>query len=182
LIGMAPTIVARTAALEKATRVAVVAALSATTMLFASLASAYLVRRSFADWRPSTAAWPFLLLGFGLAASVGIEVAARSLGRRRRQGFIALASANALYLLSALSVLVSIARGEGGLTAPWGAFVALLLGLHLVHALIATGFAAWILREAAGGPEDPGISLARLVTHFLTALLGAIIFILFVLR
>ena len=77
----------RSQAEQSALRVAVVAALSATMMLFASLASALLVRRAFEDWRPASAVWPWILLGFGLAASAGMEVAARSHGRRRVAGF-----------------------------------------------------------------------------------------------
>ncbi|MBK5256933.1 MAG: hypothetical protein JJE39_12950 [Vicinamibacteria bacterium] len=180
---MNPTTLAqRPSAIEHAARIGVVAALSATTMLFASLVSAYLVRRSFADWRPSSALWPFPLLALGLLASLGIEAAARSSGRRRRQGFKALAWASASYVVSALAVIASIALGQGGLGAPYQAFVALLLGVHLVHSLGATSFAVWMLREASGPPSENSLLLARLVTHFLTALLFAIIFLLFVLR
>ncbi len=64
-VGPAPSV-------ETASRVAVVAALAATTMLFASLASAYLVRRSFPDWTaPAPVPWPFVLLGCGTWASIG---------------------------------------------------------------------------------------------------------------
>ena len=63
---------------DQALRVAVVAALSATVMLFASLVSAYLVRRSFEDWRPAPALWPLPLMAWGLLASVGIDVASRA--------------------------------------------------------------------------------------------------------
>lgn len=167
---------------ERSTSVAVVAALSATTMLFASLVSAYLVRRSFSDWRPSPAVWPVFLLAFGLSASVAIEVAVRSKGIGRRRGLISLGLASALYLVGALGVIFSIVRSEGGLTPPHRAFVVLLLGVHLAHAILGAAFAGSILRDVAPGPSENSLLLARLVTHFLTALLLAIVFLLFVLR
>jgi len=169
----------RRPALESATRVAVVAALSATTMLFASLVSAYLVRRSFADWRPSPAWWPAVLLAFAFAASGAIEVATRGEGARRRLGFMGLALASGLYLSGALAVIAAVASGEGGLQMPFSAFVALLLSVHVVHSILGGAFAFWILREAAGGRSENALLLARLVTHFLTALLCAIVFLLF---
>ena len=169
----------RTSALESATRVAVVAALSATTMLFASLVSAYLVRRSFADWRPSPAWWPAVLLAFAFAASGAIELAVRGEGERRRLGFIGLALASGLYLAGALAMIGSVVSGEGGLEMPFNAFVALLLSVHVVHAILGGAFALWILRAEADGPSENALLLARLVTHFLTALLCAIVFLLF---
>ena len=179
--GMTAVAPGRAPAFENATRVAVVAALSATTMLFASLVSAYLVRRSFADWRPSPAWWPVVLLAFAFAASAGVEVGARGEGRRRRLGFMGLALASLLYLAGALAVIASIASGEGGLEMPFNAFVALLLSVHVVHAILGGAFSAWILGNEGGASEN-ALVLARLVTHFLTALLCAIVFILFGLR
>ena len=58
-------------------------------------------------------------------------------------------------------------------------FVVLLLSVHLVHALLGASFSAWALRAADGGPTGMSLLLARLVTHFLTALLFAIVFLLF---
>ena len=176
---MTATASGRVPAFENATRVAVVAALSATTMLFASLVSAYLVRRSFADWRPSPAWWPAVLLAFAFAASGAIEVAVRGEGERRRLGFMGLALASGLYLAGALAVIASVASGEGGLGMPFNAFVALLLSVHAVHAILGGAFATWILRTEAGDPSQNALLLARLVTHFLTALLCAIVFLLF---
>lgn len=163
---------------ESATRVAVVAALSATTMLFAALLSAYLVRRSFADWQPASAVWPFFLLALAFWASTAIEVAARSDGSRRRLGFVSLLLASGLYLVGALAAIVSIADGEGGLTTPFHAFVVLLLSVHVVHAILGALFAVWMFRE--GVASENSLLLARLVTHFLAALLFAIVFLLFV--
>jgi heme/copper-type cytochrome/quinol oxidase subunit 3 len=164
---------------ESATRVAVVAALSATAMLFASLASAYLVRRSFADWRASPANWPVALMAFAIAASLGIEVAAGASGTRRRLGLLSLALGSVLYLAGALAVIAGTA--VTGLTAPFNAFLVLLLSLHVLHAILGGAFASWILRSGEGEPSLHGLLLARLVTHFLSALLGAILFLLFVL-
>ena len=167
---------------ENATRVAVVAALSATTMLFASLVSAYLVRRSFPDWRPSPAMWPLALLAFALAASLGLEVAARAERNRRRLGFMALALGSGLYLLGVIAVIASVTSDARGLVGPFNAFVVLLLSLHAVHALVGSAFAWWVLRaDTSTGPEH-GLLLARLVTHFLTALLCGILFLLFVMQ
>jgi heme/copper-type cytochrome/quinol oxidase subunit 3 len=167
---------------EHATRVAAVGALAATTMLFASLVSAYLVRRSFADWRPSPALWPFVLLALALGASAGIEVASRSVGAARGRGFMALALSSALYIAGALAVIVSVALSPGGLSGPHNAFVALLLSVHVVHALLGASFSVWALRDGAEGSGENGLLLTRLVTHFLTALLFAIVFVLFVLQ
>jgi len=169
----------RSQAEESALRVAVVAALSATMMLFASLASALLVRRAFEDWRPASAAWPWILLGFGLAASAGIEIAARSQGRRRVAGFAIVGLSSSLYLAGALFVLGSLASGELGLSRPHDAFIALLLGVHVLHAILGTAFAARVLRATSGGSPESGLALARLVTHFLTALLVFILILLF---
>ncbi len=169
---------ARAPAFDAATRVAVVGALSATTMLFASLVSAYLVRRSFADWRPSPGWWPVALLAFAFAASAGVEVGARGEGRERRLGFMGLALASLLYLAGALAVIASVATGEGGLEMPFNAFVALLLGVHVAHAVLGGAFAFWILGQKTGASEN-ALVLARLITHFLTALLCAIVFLLF---
>ena len=171
-----------TPAFESATRVAVVAALSATTMLFASLVSAYLVRRSFADWRPAPAVWPLVLLILASWASMGLEVASRSEGTKQARGFMSLALASGLYLIGALAVILSIALGPGGLKAPHNAFIVMLLGVHVAHAILGAAFATWVLRDAAGGPSENSLLLARLVTHFLTALLFAIVFLLFVLQ
>lgn len=172
----------RSQAEESALRVAVVAALSATMMLFASLASALLVRRSFEDWRPAAAAWPWILLAFGLAASAGMEMAARAHGRRQIAGFAILGLSSSLYLAGALFVLGSLVSGEHGLSRPHDAFVALLLGVHVLHAILGTAFAARVLRAASGGSSETSLSLARLVTHFLTALLVFILALLFIPR
>lgn len=165
-----------------ATRIAVVAAVSATCMLFASLASAYLVRRSFADWQAAEASWPWALIALGIGASAAVEVASRSRGAGRRRALAALAATSALYLAGALIVIGSIVRGESGLARPHDAFIALLLGVHVAHAILGGGFAFRALRIAEGGPGSDGIFLARMVTHFLTILLAGVLFLLFVLQ
>lgn len=165
---------------ESATRVAVVAALSATAMLFASLFSAYLVRRSFADWRSASANWPVFLLALAFAASLSIEVTARASGHGPRFGRFGLVLGSFLYLLGALFVIATTAAT--GLDAPFDAFVVLLLGLHVLHAILGGAFAWSILGAGEGRPSAHGLLLARLVTHFLTVLLCAILFLLFGLR
>jgi heme/copper-type cytochrome/quinol oxidase subunit 3 len=169
---------ARSRDFGSATQIAVVAALAATSMLFASLASAYLVRRSFADWRPSPALWPLFLLGFALAASGGVEVAARN-PKRRRQGLVVLGLGSGLYLAGATLVIASVVSGGGGLTMPFNAFVVLLLGVHAVHATLGAAFSFWILRLETPDSSEHALGLTRSVTHFLTALLCAIVFLLF---
>ncbi len=167
---------------ENARRIAVVAALSATTMLFASLSSAYLVRRSFADWRPGQAGWPFILLALGVLASIAIEGVARAEGRRRLVALSTLGISTVLYFLVAVSVIVSVATRDGGLASPHHGFIALLLGAHVLHAALGSWFAFYGLCEVRRGGSPDRIQLARLVTHFLTALLVAILVVLFVVR
>jgi heme/copper-type cytochrome/quinol oxidase subunit 3 len=166
--------------LDRARHIAVVGALSATTMLFASLVSAYLLRRSFTPWREEDALWPTVLLTFASLASVGIEVATRSSGTPRRLGLGLLLLGNVLYLVGATNVILSLAR-ENGLASPHAAFTALLLGVHAVHAFGGSVFSLGMVRESGGAPHGTGSALARLVTHFLTAMLFAIAFVLFVL-
>ncbi|MEO8362194.1 MAG: hypothetical protein ABI672_19360 [Vicinamibacteria bacterium] len=170
------------ASAENATRVGLVAALSAASMLFASLVSAYLVRRSFPDWRPSPALWPFGLLFFAMAASAGIEVASRSIDARRRAAMWLVAIGSALYLFCAIGALAVLCEAEGGLNPPHRAFVVLLLGVHVVHALLGVIFSIWTLRPASHLRGDEGIELSRLAIHFLTALLAAIIGLLFIVQ
>lgn len=161
----------------EAERVAVVGALAATTMLFASLVSAYLVRRSFTDWRANEALWPVVLLVCGAAASAGIEAASRS-ASHRVAGLRVLGLFSAVYLSGAVLVIASIVKGPSGLASPHDAFVALLLGVHAVHALLGLMFAKQALRDAS----EASLSLVRLVTHFLTLMLFGIVFVLFGLR
>ncbi|MEO5761398.1 MAG: hypothetical protein ABIR28_03715 [Vicinamibacteria bacterium] len=167
---------------QNATRVGLVAALSAASMLFASLVSAYLVRRSFADWHPSPSVWPFGLLFFAIAASTGIEVASRSIDARRRAGLWLVAIGSALYLLGAIVALAVLSGALGGLNPPHRAFVFLLIGVHMVHALLGVIFSIWTLRPASHLPWDEGIELSRLAIHFLTVLLAAIVGLLFIVR
>ena len=167
--------------IENAARVGLVAALSATTMLFASLVSACVVRRSFADWQPASGPWPIILGGFALAASAAIEGAARARGGRRSLGLMGLALSSALYISAAFYVIGSTASGEDGLRSPFDAFAVLFLGVHVFHALIGAAFAVRILRRSVFASDD-ALLLVRVVTHFLTALLLGIIMVLFGLR
>lgn len=170
------------ASVEQATRVAVVGALSATTMLFASLVSAYWVRRSFADWRPSSTPWAFVLLAFAVLASTGIEIASRTAGVSRRRGLTTLVLSSGLYLVGALAVIASATLDGAGVASPYNAFVALLLSLHVVHALVGATASTWVLLSADGDQGENSLALARLITHFLAALLLAILFLLCVLQ
>ncbi len=119
----------RAARRAEAERVAVVGALAATTMLFASLVSAYLVRRSFTDWRANEALWPVALLACATVASAGVEAAARAISEpRRRMGLRVLGIFSTAYLLGAVVVIASVVSGPSGLTSPHDAFVALAFG------------------------------------------------------
>ena len=165
---------------DEALRVGVIGALAAASMLFASLVSAYVVRRSFADWREASAVWPFILLTLATCASLGMEMAARAEGPSRRRGWSVLVWSSVAYLVIAIAVLVSI-TSPPGLPPPHRAFAFLLLGLHVVHAILGGAFAQWVLRTPASVSGEASLSLCRLVTHFLTLLLAAILFILFLL-
>ena len=164
---------------ENALRVGVVGGLVASSMLFASLASAYLVRRSFADWRAAPALWPFAVLFFAALASAAIEHAARGEARGERRGWLVLGGSSVAYLAIALSVLLSIVASDAGLDSPHRAFIVVLLGLHVVHAVIGGAFSLWALRGRAGISFLVAVSLCRMVTHFLTLLLVAIVTLLF---
>lgn len=173
---------ARTHTEEHAARVAVVAALSATTMLFASLASAYLLRRSFDDWRPGPEAWPLALVVLGGAASVLVETAFRTAGNTRRAALALVAACSAFYLLATLGLIAERSFGEGGLSEPHSAFVVLLLSMHGAHAALGVLFSRWLLRGPSASLSTERWFLVRLVTHFLTLLLTMILGVLFVLR
>lgn len=163
----------------EAARVAVVGALAAATMLFASLVSAYLVRRSFADWRANEALWPAALLACAVVASAGVEAAGRAgADGRRRLGLRVLGLFSASYLAGALAVIASTIAGPSGLASPHDAFVVLLLGAHAAHATLGMAFASSMFRGSVG----TALPLVRLVTHFLTLMLFGIVFVLFVLR
>lgn len=165
-----------------ASQVAVVAALAATAMLFASLVSAYLVRRSFADWgSPSLPLWPIPLLGCALLASAAMEGAVGNPAATRSPSLRRLGLASLTYLLIALGA-VSGTLLSGGISAPHDAFIVLLLSLHVVHALVGATFAAFMLRPRAKAPAESALGQVRLVTHFLTALLIGILLLLFGLR
>jgi len=168
------------AAEEHAARVAVVAALSATTMLFASLASAYLLRRSFDDWRPGAEIGALVLAILGGGASAFVEIAFRASGAQQRAALRWLTACSVCYLLAALSLIVARISSEAGLADPHGAFVVLLLGLHAVHAALGVLFARSMLPSALFSSER--WFLVRLVTHFLTLLLFMILGLLFVLQ
>jgi len=165
----------RIAPAPQAARVAVVGAMGATTMLFASLLSAYFVRRSFPDWRDSGLLWPVGLGVCALAASLGLEGSLRLPSPWRPWARGAFGLLSGAYLLGALVAVASCV--SRGLALPHEAFVALLLGTHVLHAL-----AAVFLVRFLEGEGDEGRALARGVVHFLTALLLLILLVLFAIR
>ena len=166
-----------------AMRVVVVAALSATTMLFASLVSAYFVRRSFTDWAvPKDELWPWVLLSLAIGVSVGLEIALRASVEGKRIALQGAALLTASYLVGALGVIGSMVTGPGGLHTPHRAFVALLLGIHVIHSILGGVFTGALLREPAEALPSDRVFLARLVTHFLAGLVLFIVVLLFVVR
>ena len=160
-------------------RVGVVASLAATGMLFASLVSAYLVRRSLPDWEAIPDRRLGVLLVFAGLASLGVELGSKTgASRRVRLGGSMAVLGSALYLLLALEVLRHAIVTPPGLAAPHSAFLMLLLGVHVLHAL-AGGTFAILLRRAAGGSDDGDVRWAlRVVAHFLFGLLAVLVFVL----
>ena len=83
-------------------------------------------------------------------------------------------------MLSAVSVLSGILLSREGLSAPHTAFVFVLLGAHVAHALLGAAFSVWMLDAKRGSVvSQTAWDLTRLVTHFLTALFLGIVVVLY---
>jgi cytochrome c oxidase subunit 3 len=123
--------------------------LGTVTMLFAAFTSAYLVRRSGADWRP-VALPPVLWMNTAVlfASSLALE-AARRLGLDRRA--IAAGSAYLIALALAVAFLAGqvvawrqlVSAGIYLPTNPSSSFFFMLTGAHAVHVVAAVGVIAW---------------------------------------
>ena len=154
--------------------------LATVTMLFAAFTSAYIVRRSGADWRrialPSVLWFNTLVLA---ASSVALEAARWGGTRGRwRAASAALAAAIALGLAFLAGQVLAwrqlIAAGLYAAASPHGSFFYMLTGAHLLHVVAALAFLAWgAARTWSGaGRRDPGrwtatVGLCRTFWHFL---------------
>jgi len=150
-------------------------------MLFAAFASAYIVRRSGADWRPLTL--PPVLWGNTvvlLMASAMLEAGAR-LGASRRWQLAGAAFGLALLLSLAFvigQVIAWRALVSAGIylpTNPSSSFFFMLTGAHALHVVAALGVTAWgCWMTWGGGPRDgvrwqTSADVARVFSHFLFA-------------
>lgn len=159
-------------------------------MLFIGFTSAYILRRSAADWRPLQ---PPSLLWFNtaalLASSLTLEGARRRL-RSREPG----ASQAALLATGLLGLLFTsgqvlawrqlAAQGVFLSSNPHSAFFYLLTGVHVVHLAGGLLWFATILarsRRERPAPDEKALGLFATYWHFLAALWLYLLFLLFAL-
>lgn len=158
-------------------------------MLFIGFTSAYVLRRSSADWRPLAA--PNLLwlnTAALLASSVTLEMA-----RRRLRGWDLPATQHWVqatgllgiaFLVGQLGAWQSLAsHGVYLATNPHSSFFYLLTGLHGAHlfgGLVWFGVVLAKVRRLAYTPGSDGLGLFATYWHFLGALWLYLLFLLFV--
>lgn len=164
--------------------------LATVTMLFAGFTSAYLVRRSAADWVPVYAP-PILLLNTVvlLLSSAAVELAKSALeaGRRHGAGTWLLVSAGLGLVFLAGQVLAWRQLSAFGIflpTSPHGSFLYMLTGVHAVHVLGGLAALLYVLgREWRPRPLQPAadsLALSAVYWHFVTGVwvfLYALLFI-----
>lgn len=153
--------------------------LGTVTMLFAAFTSAYVVRRSGADWQP---VWrpPVLWVNTGvlLASSLALEAARRlGLGRCWTTAGFAYLIALALGVVFLAGQVVAwrqlVAAGIYLPTNPSSSFFFMLTGAHAVHVVAAVGVLAWATALTwTVGPRDPvrwhtAADVCRVFAHFL---------------
>jgi len=171
------------------TRFGLVAFMGTVTMLFIGFTSAYLLRRTSADWRPLAAPGVLWLnTAVLLASSATLETARRKL----RDWDIAsmwppLLATGLLGVLFVLGQLVAwgALRAQGVFLAsnPHSSFFYVLTGIHALHLL---GGLVWFVvvalraRRLALTPGTDGLALFALYWHFLGALWLYLLFLLFV--
>lgn len=157
--------------------------LGTVTMLFASFASAYIVRRSGSDWvrigLPTTLWLNTLML---VGSSAALEVSAWAAGQGTRQALrIALAVSTALgigFLIGQIRVWRQLAwAGISVDVSPHSSFVYMLTGVHGIHVLGAVLLLVWATRLTWVGQDrlDPlrwgtVMVAARSFVHFLLGL------------
>jgi cytochrome c oxidase subunit 3 len=146
-------------------------------MLFAAFTSAYVVRKSGADWVPVHLP-PLLWINTVVlvASSITLEFG-------RRPGMSARAASTAIAITGGLALLFfagqlqawrTLARAGVYLpTNPASSFFYILTGVHGVHLLVASGFLAYLLartvRQTDGASWPYLAGLVSTVWHFLTA-------------
>ena len=172
------------------TRFGLWAFMGTVSMLFIGFTSAYILRRSSADWRPlSPPSLLWINTAVLLASSLTIDGARRRLRGwelRAVRGWVA-----ATGLLGALFVVGQIgawrqlaAQGVFLATNPHSSFFYVLTGVHIVHLL---GGLCWFgvvlskVRRMAYTPGEDGLGLFATYWHFLAALWVYLLFLLFVL-
>src|SRR5688572_5429107 len=161
------------------TRFGVLLLLGTVTMLFIGFTSAYLVRRTAADWRPLS---PPSLLWWNTAALVLSSVFLQQ-ARRRLVGWDLSGAQRALSLTGVLGALFAAgqvlawrqlaAQGVFLSSHPHSSFFYMLTGVHLLHvaaALIWYAVTFVKLRRMAYAPGEDGLSLFALFWHFLGVL------------
>ena len=145
--------------------------LATVTMLFAGVASAFLVSRALPDWQsipfPQMLAVNTLIL---LVSSASLELAGRW-----KPGLALATLLGGGFLVGQVAVWRQLAAAGVYIpTSPYAAFLYLFTALHGVHLGGGFLFLAWLsLRVSRGGDFGPGgelLLLARTLWHFLTIL------------
>jgi cytochrome c oxidase subunit 3 len=158
-------------------------------MLFIGFTSAYILRRSSADWRPLA---PPLLLWLNtavlLTSSLTIEGARKRLRgwelRAVRSWVAATGLLGALFVVGQIGAWKQLAaQGVFLASNPHSSFFYVLTGVHIVHLL---GGLCWFgvvfskVRRMAYTPGEDGLGLFATYWHFLAALWIYLLFLLFV--
>lgn len=154
--------------------------LATVTMLFAAFTSAYIVRRSGADWRPIALPSVLWLDTLILAASsLALEVARWSgTGNRWRATNVAFVAAIVLGLAFLGGQLLAwrqlMAAGLYAPANPHGSFFYMLTGIHGLHVVAALAVLAWgaVRTWTGAGRRDPRrwtaiVGICRTFWHFL---------------
>lgn len=182
---------ARTALPVPAAELALWVVLATVIMLFAGFTSAYLVRRTAADWVPIYSP-PILWVNTALLilSSVGLEVAesARKAGRLRVRGWLLASAALGLAFIVG-QILAWRQLSASGIflpTSPHSSFFYMLTGVHAVHVLGGIAGILYVLgREwhlrSAGSAASP-MALVATYWHFVTGVWLFLYVLLFIWR
>jgi cytochrome c oxidase subunit 3 len=157
--------------------------LATVVMLFAAFTSAYIVRRSAADWAPIALPWMLWVSTAALGASSIALERGRIAGRKNqaapaRRGFAAAAGLGLLFLLGQVAMWRAlVAQGVYLPSNPYGSFFYVLTATHGVHVVAGLVLLLYTLARIGGGRVrlDRGAA-SRLIAasatfwHFLAAL------------
>ncbi len=171
-------------------RFGLLAFLGTVSMLFVGFTSAYIVRRTAADWRPLSP--PGLLwvnTALLLASSVTLQAARSRLkgwDLDAFRGWIAMTGGlGGLFVAGQLAAWrILAARGIFLASNPHSSFFYLLTGLHMAHlvgGLVWYAVVAVRVHRMAYTPGEDGLSLFATYWHFLAGLWLYLLFLLFVL-